>query len=467
MKGRILRGAVLCVLVVLLSLGASGCLFKPVENLYALPILPEEYSDLQTIIQTTMNELSAEYATISYGDNTSTVQLLDLDGDGRQETAAVFLRVTAAEERPMRVCLYRRGSDGAYRNVHMLEGDGNSIHSIAYEDLDGDGVKELIVSWQMGTRVYILSAYQLTSEGAEELVSTTYNERYLAANLDGEGGKELLVFQASSSDESGNRAEYYRYQEGTMAMVSSAMLSDNVTGIQSAQLGRLTDGSRGVYVTSATGTGVLTDILVLEQGGLQNVTRDPESGVSASTSRTYTDVGAADMNGDGVLEVPLPVQAVSLEPGSPSPYYIIYWRQFDRTGSAAVNGATYHSTSDSWYFWLPNTWLGKITVTRNDILSNRGERSVVFCYLPEANDAEDADGDQEKAAPAPVPFLTIYRLTGSNRTIRAKLPGRFILRSDSNAIYAAALHPSSWDCGVEQDEIIQRFNLITAEWSTQ
>ena len=454
MKKRRLKGALFGLMLILLALCASGCLFRPVENLYALPILPEEYSDLQATIQKTMDQLGAEYATISYGGNTSTVQLLDLDGDSQQETAAVFLRVTAAEEKPMRVCLYRRDSEGDYQAVHMLEGDGSSINSVAYEDLNGDGVKELIVSWQMGARVYILSAYLLTSEGAEELVSTTYNESYLAVDLDGQNGKELLVFQQSSSGESGNRVEYYRYQDGTMTMTSSAPLSDNLIDVQSAKLGRLADESRAIYVTSTTETGVLTDIVVLEADGLKNITRDGESGISKSTSRTYTDVGAADINNDGVLEIPLPVQAAGMEPGTVSSYYIIYWRQFDRGGNPAVSCATYHSTSDGWYLMLPTNWLGSITVTRNDSLSTRGERSVVFCYT-------------ESPETAPTPFLTIYRLTGSNRTTRARLPGRFVLRSDATAVYAAAFHENEWDCGIEQEEVAQRFNLITVEWSAQ
>ena len=117
----------------------SGCVFQPVDKLYTLPVLPQEYKDLQTTIEATMSELGAEYATINYGSNTSTIQLLDMDGDGEQETAAVFLRVTSAEEQPMRVCLFRQGNDReegdhTYRQVHMLSGEGNSINSVTYED---------------------------------------------------------------------------------------------------------------------------------------------------------------------------------------------------------------------------------------------------------------------------------------------------------------------------------------------
>ena len=72
---------------------------------------------------------------------------LDMDGDGRQETAAVFLRVMAsAEEKPMRVCLFRQGSDQLYHQSAILEGAGTSINSVAYEDLTGNGSREFIIS---------------------------------------------------------------------------------------------------------------------------------------------------------------------------------------------------------------------------------------------------------------------------------------------------------------------------------
>ena len=112
----------LLLLGAVMSLCLSGCIFKPVDDLYALPILPQEYRDLQNAIDDTMRELGAEYATINYGSSTSTIQLLDLDGDGEQETAAVFLRVTSAEEKPMRVCLFRQGADQTYRHRHQFCG---------------------------------------------------------------------------------------------------------------------------------------------------------------------------------------------------------------------------------------------------------------------------------------------------------------------------------------------------------
>lgn len=451
---KLLRSLFLGGLAAALCALMSGCgLFRPVESLYALPALPEEYSQLQECIQEVIDRMGAEYASISYGSNTSTIQLLDMDGDGDQETAAVFLRAPSAEEKPLRVCLFRRGSDGGYQLTHTLQGDGLYIHSVSYDDLTGDGMREIVVSWQLSTRVYALSAYQITPSGANELMNTSYNERYLITDLDGDGAGEILVFQQHSTEGESNRAEYYRYQDGIMTMASTAPLSDSLVHVTEARAGRLSDGGLGIYATCDVESGVLTDILILDQGNLRNVTRDPEQGVSQTTLRTYTDVAASDINRDGVPEIPLPVPAAALNPDSPSAYYFIYWRQFDRSGSPAVVSATYHSTSDGWYLTLPSSWVGKITVGRDDSRSFRGERAVVFYYWP----------DTEKSSPAA--FLTIYRLTGDNRFSRAV--GRTVLYSDSSAIYCASLNTNVWDCGLTAGELAKQFGLITAEWSSQ
>ena len=450
------KGLLLCVLMCLLGALLTGCsLFKPVEDLYRLPALPDEYSQLQSAIQKVMSDLGAEYANISYGSYTSTIQLLDLNNDGDQESAAVFLRVASADEKPLRVCFFQHNADNTYTLVNTLQGDGLTIHSVAYEDLTGDGIRDVIVSWQVSTRVYCLSAYQLSKDGAAELMSTSYNERYLTVDLDEDGCKELVVFQQRTSENENHRAEYYRCQDGIMLMTSSAPLSASLRNVHSARSGRLADGVNGIYVSGEIEGGMLTDILALENGALRNVTIDAELGMSQTTLRAYTDVTVTDINRDGVLEVPLPVQAAPVDGEASGVQYIIYWRQFDSKGVGTVVSASYHSVTDGWYLLLPNDWLGKITVARDDSRSIRGERAVVFYYWP----------DQTTTQPAA--FLTVYRLTGDNRYTRARLSGRITILTDTSTIYCAALNQDVWDCGVGMTELMGQFSLIKPEWSTQ
>ena len=301
-KKRVFRSVGLCAMLLCLSLSLCGCMFEQSEGMYALPILPEAYSQLQSTIQDVMDQQGAEYATISSGSNTSTVQLLDLNGDGEQEMAAVFLRVTSAEEKPLRVCLFRKGADNDYRLTYVVEGDGTSINSVTYEDVTGDGTLDLIVSWQMSAKVHILSAYALLDAGVSELMSTTYNESYLVTDLDQDGAKEIVVCHQDSTGDGANLAEFYDYNGGVMTMISSAPLSNGIYGVYSMVPGKLADGTPAVFASSLFSGGTLTDVMTVADGRLHNVTLNKQAGYSEVTSRVDTGVSLSDINKDGVLE---------------------------------------------------------------------------------------------------------------------------------------------------------------------
>ncbi len=454
MLKKMARSLLLGLLSGLLALAASGCGFQSVDNLYALPALAEEYAGLQSNIDATMRELGAEYAVINYGSNTSTIQLLDLDGDGTQEAAAVFLRVTnaAGDEKPLRVCVFRRTGEDDYRQVYTLEGEGASINSVTYEDLTGDGSMEMLVSWQMGAGVHTLAAYALNLTDSNELMSVVYNESYIVTDLDRDGDREIVIFQQDGSGAGNDRAEYYDFRDGSMVMTTSAFLSQGMRDVVSAKASLLTGGKPGVYATLELADGQVTDVLTLNDGALVNVTRETDGGVSRSTYREYTEVGPADIDGDGVLEIPDPEPLPSPDPENESPQYLIRWRQYDSRGRSTIRQVTYHCTVDGWYLTLPDGWEGQVTAARDDSLSGRGERAVVFSHL--------AGGEYR-------PFLTVYRLTGSNRQARADLNGRFTLYSDSSTIYCAALDPSVWYSGVSEETLKGQFSIITAEWSAQ
>ena len=239
-----------------------------------------------------------------------------------------------------------------------------------------------------------------------------------------------------------------------MVLSSTGTLSDGLKDVIRADTGLLSDGRPGVYVTLELETGYVTDVLTLDRTGLINVTRDAESGMSLATAWTNTNATTTDINGDGVLEIPRPQLLTPPDEENGSAQYLIYWQQVDSSGRSATSDITYHSYTDGWYFTLPVGWdINNLPVTRDDSLSGRGERAVVFYHW-------SRQGEPEK-------FLTIYRLTGSNRVSRSKQPGRTVLYSDSGAIYCASFVPGVWDSGLDEAGLLQRFKPITAAWSSR
>lgn len=148
-----------------MTLLLSGCLFQSPQDLYRQPEKSAGYEKLNAVIQEVRTALemefdaSAETAVILAGDNTATIQLQDLDGDGTRESAITFLRIPSIEK-SIKIFIFTQIGE-EYRVSAVVEGDGSAIYSIDYVDLNGSGYKELVVNWQISTGVYQLGVYTL------------------------------------------------------------------------------------------------------------------------------------------------------------------------------------------------------------------------------------------------------------------------------------------------------------------
>ena len=64
----------------------------------------------------------------------------------------------------------------------------------------------------------------------------------------------------------------------------------------------------------------------------------------------------------------------------------------------------------------------------------------------------------------PVPFLSIYRLTGTNRAAASTRAGRFVLREEGSVIYSAKLYDTKFKSGVDETKLMEYFHTIRSNW---
>ena len=124
------------------------------------------------------------------------------------------------------------------------------------------------------------------------------------------------------------------------------------------------------------------------------------------------------------------------------------WAQYDNQGHRNHVLTTYHNVSDGWYLEIPESWRDQITISRNDQVT--GRREVVFSHWL---------GEEQK----PEPFLSIYRLSGS-RNAGSEEEGWMVLWEEENVIYAARFHSGSWDCGLDEMDLLELFSTIQTSW---
>ena len=453
------RKTTLIVLTAMLSVLLSGCLPWSAEDSYKLPRPPRNYENLMQVVAQSKRELAQANSTTvedvppSAGDYTSTIQLLDMDDDGTQETAVTFFRVVGAEQ-PIRLYFYTLTENDSYMVRNVLSGEGSGVYAMHCADLDGaidpvtgKSTKEVVVSWQMGADANYLGVYALegTLYEAQTLLMTTY-ESYRLADMDQDGLMELSVGRIDP--ELGGEVEVHNWDHTGVDTMERVPLSKDLSAVTAMRANYLTDFVPALYVSGQLADGSrVTDVVARRDGVLANLTLDEETGVSREQVSPYRDLASGDVNSDTILEIARP-RDLELSVGGLSAW-LVDWVQYAGTGRAKSICTTYHNSADGWYLVIPEHWQDKLVIYRNDSVS--GQRAVIFARWQ----GEDKE---------PLPFLSIYKLTGASRSLRATSGNRFILAEDSSTIYAATFY-NTWDCGLDQNALLENFRLIVRDWA--
>lgn len=439
-------------LALCLCLLLTGCLFNSrVEDLYSLPQLPEEYTELKNKIDAILSD-GAEYAAPLSGSNVQPVQLVDLDGDGTEEAVAFFRKST--EEKPLKIYIFRVQGE-SYEQAAVIEGSGTAIYSISYTDMDGDGVMELAVGWRVNNTdpdnlqtLQALSVYQLKELQPKELLQKTY-AKYIIADLNEDKKKELIIIR--SDEETNCTADYYRWENHALELTSSARVSTSVAELSQTtsrvSVGTLKEGKPALFVTGVEESSIaITDVLTSRDGDLVNITQSSTTGVSTEIFR-YLSVYPQDINNDGVTEVPVPTPLPTQGEGGVC--YQVDWRSYDAEGNVDTVLTTCHDVDDGWYLVIPSSWSEKVLATRK--VSMSGGATVTFAVI----------GDMGEP---PREFMRIYTQSNDEDNDRSD---RLTLSRGSGKLYTAEiLENGSWNGSFTEEELHSAFYVIQPEWLT-
>jgi hypothetical protein len=273
---------------------------------------------------------------------------------------------------------------------------------------------------------------------------------YVLYDIEGNGTPVLLLVYTDPEEAV---VEMIAELDGEYTVVSTAFLSRGAEALRRIRTGPLRDERPALFVASqyqsVTGSEV-TDVLIFRDGNLVNISADLQTGVSGLLVRQW-ELLAADIDGDGVLDLPSPVELPKHPDAAASdPFYEMHWGAYDSGGFFEHTARTYHSFRDNWYLLLPEQWPERYTVRRDAI--STAQSVTIFSIL--------ARWDE------PVDFLRIYY---DNRPASSRPPirNRTILAEQDNFFVSAEILPLTDDLAshdITEEELRALFHLIPADW---
>ncbi len=438
MKGR----NILLALPAAAALLLSGCAMLSVEELYAVPRRSEEYSQLESAIDSAM--IGLDYSAPISGDNQQPVQMADLDGDGVDE----YLVFAAGDlEKPLQILIFSQGSDGACTLTDVIESNGSAFEQVEYINFDEKPGCELVVGRQVSDQVLrSVSVYTFSGGSAEQLLVVGYS-KFLTSDLDSDGRSEVMVFRPGEAESGRGTAVLYSVSGGQITRSVETELSVSPSRIRRIMPGKLQGGAPAVYVASTTEEdSIVTDIFAIAEGRFTNIAFFCGSETTIETLGNFY-VYAEDIDEDGIMELPAMIPMKQVSGGQEEePSYLLRWFSVDALGNKTEKLHTFHNYLGGWYVQLRQTWSNRVSVAQG------GNTYTFYVWDHEYLEAE--------------PLFTIYVFTGSSRDEDAVQQGRFALYRAEGVAYAAKLEPDAAAYGLTEEELTDSFRLIRQDWRT-
>lgn len=353
----------------------SGCSFAvpPVDLLKA----PSVTADLQEMRLAVIEHLpsGAKLTLPAHSPaGTAAINEIDLNGDGQNEAVAFYKKEMNQFELGA-IILSRK--NGKWEKMAEIQELGSTVHYLDFQDVTGNGVKDMLVGWSGGEEVKKeLTAYSFEGTSAREIGRHSYTE-LAVGDLDNDGVSEIVLFQFDRTEHV-SKAELYRFIEGKLRPSDRLALDGTINGYSQILLGNATESRKGIFIDAGVGAhSSQTTLLVVEDGRLRNVFagrgRAPEA-----IFNPYT-VTSEDINNDGIIEIDLMKQPVGTEemPLVSIPW-IHSWHQWDGQESLKWVRDSYFDFSAGFRLDFPESWHDLVTIRKAEEAS---PGSIVIEYI--------------------------------------------------------------------------------------
>lgn len=328
---------------------------------------PELSGDISPIANAIAKSAGGEY-TLKYpsdGDFRSAVVQNDIDGDGRLEAFAFYSmkeKVDGADTVNMYISVIG-SKEGEWVCTDKQKVVAGGVERIDFCDLDGDGVSEILVGWEIyGASEMQLAVYSFKDSKLIQRTMQKYS-RFVCCDLNEDGLNEILIIKFSAAEQI-NTAGVYKLTEGGVTELYSCALDKTVQSVGEPVVSHLSSGKPAVYIDEIKGVGAVTEVLFIEKNQLVNPLMNSESHETLATLRP-AGISVEDINDDGIMEIPVQENVPSITNSELNEkLYFTNWCSYN--GESLTNQMTAMiNSNDGYYYILSQKWAGQVAVLKD------------------------------------------------------------------------------------------------------
>lgn len=329
----------------------SGCVFDVKDNdMLSKPRLPVELEEINSVLREHF-DTDLKLLTPLEGFNKKSIQFVDLDDD--KEDEVIVLHSKESDQFAMKVTVLSKKSD-KWRINTDIQGIGYDVNRIDYPDLDGDGVKEIVVGWQSGALLNKgISVYKHGEKGYSEIFKESYTA-YVTGDIDNDRIDDLFLIKLSRS-EGYARYVLYHMLDNSMVPVSEVLGDGYVNDYPNVKIGKVDSNRNGVFIDAKVGSvSGFTDLVYFNGNELISAFFNKRS---QSTDKTFrqTERMSTDIDADGIIEIPVVYKGFG-EPDSKSAQWITQWGKWDGLKGMLPALKSYDDLNQGYRLVLPSAW---------------------------------------------------------------------------------------------------------------
>lgn len=348
----------------------SGCSFElEPQNLIESPRIEKEQLDIKRAATRFMPK-SGRYAIPVEAKGANSINLVDLDGDGTEEIVVFY---ESMEEYFKTGAYVLKKSEGGWNKIDQIEGDGLYLLSAQFKDLVGNSQKEIVFCWYLGEEEYKnLEIYSMDDSGFYKAGQIKCSD-YEIGDLDDDGKDEIISVKLDSK-KGEHLAEYYSYEGDKLYKVNEVSINSLSKRIRKISLGNVNDKLKGVVIDFDAGIrSAYTNILYVRDGKMKKAFSDQS--IERIESFQIFPMGSYDVDGDGLIEVGIPIPIFSFNSSDSYLEYIQSWYNWDV--KFRLKRQYYVDEESLFRVEIPKSWYGRFSLKKT---FNKDENIVSFYY---------------------------------------------------------------------------------------